>query len=262
MNAVYKWINLVAFVAMVVINALANIIPFGGNTTGQVSGSTPTLFTPAAYTFSIWGVIYIFMGIFVAYQFIIPVESDAYESVAKSVGLLFLLSCLLNIAWIFLWHNKMFGTSVLCILLLLMTLCIINTRFNIDPSFGIGHRLSVYGFNIYIGWICAATIANISVFLADLNWNRFGLSDQFWMIVVLIVGAFLGIAFTLSQHRFMASLAIVWAYLGILVKHASASGYDGSYPAIMIVTCCSIIGILTFVIITSILPTFQMARQY
>ena len=46
-------------VGMIGMNALANIIPFFGRGTGEVSDTFPTLVTPAGYVFSIWGLIYI-----------------------------------------------------------------------------------------------------------------------------------------------------------------------------------------------------------
>ncbi|MBQ0145950.1 MAG: hypothetical protein KBS51_02380 [Lachnospiraceae bacterium] len=54
----YNWINLFAFTAMVAVNILANALPLGGNTSGQVSDRYPSLFTPAGITFAIRGVIY------------------------------------------------------------------------------------------------------------------------------------------------------------------------------------------------------------
>ena len=67
---IYNWVNLGAYVAMVVVNILANALPLGGNTSAQVSDRYPSLFTPAGITFSIWGVIYVLLGIVVIRQLI------------------------------------------------------------------------------------------------------------------------------------------------------------------------------------------------
>ncbi|MBS7635092.1 hypothetical protein KEJ34_06350 [Candidatus Bathyarchaeota archaeon] len=40
----------------------------GGRNTAQFSDSNPTLIIPAGYVFSIWGIIYILLAIFVFYQ--------------------------------------------------------------------------------------------------------------------------------------------------------------------------------------------------
>lgn len=48
-----KVLIVVSFLAMVVVNALANILPINGIDTGAVSDSYPNLFAPTGLTFSI-----------------------------------------------------------------------------------------------------------------------------------------------------------------------------------------------------------------
>lgn len=261
MNSIYKWINLAAFVAMIAINALANILPIGGNTTAEVSNNIPNLFTPAPFTFGIWGVIYIFMGFFVVYQLIVPMNSAEYGYMRSGVGILFILSCLFNIGWIFSWHFHKMGLSVIFMLALLLTLIIINLRFTVGPNVTFGPRVAIYGFNIYIGWICAATIANIGVFLNSIGWTRFGLPDQVWMIVVLVVGALLGVCFSMVGYRYFATLAIVWAYFGILIKHISIKGYNNEYPLIIVMTGILMVCMLLFIVLTTLIPDFQITSK-
>lgn len=50
-----KFLNLVLFAGMVVMNYLANALPLNGKTTGELSDAWPNLFVPAGLTFSIWG---------------------------------------------------------------------------------------------------------------------------------------------------------------------------------------------------------------
>ncbi len=50
-----KWKNTVAFFVMIAVNAIANLLPLGGNTTGDVSATHPNLFTSAPITFAIRG---------------------------------------------------------------------------------------------------------------------------------------------------------------------------------------------------------------
>ena len=60
--------NTITFILMVTVNALANLLPLNGLTTGEVSDSYPNLFAPAALTFSIWGVIYTGLTACILYQ--------------------------------------------------------------------------------------------------------------------------------------------------------------------------------------------------
>lgn len=63
-----KILVLVTFLVMVAINALANILPINGQTTGGVSDSYKNLFAPAGITFAIWGLIYLALAAYTIYQ--------------------------------------------------------------------------------------------------------------------------------------------------------------------------------------------------
>ncbi len=54
-----KWFVLLAFIAMLTVNALSSILPINGVTPKEVSDRYPNLFVPAPLTFAIWGVIYL-----------------------------------------------------------------------------------------------------------------------------------------------------------------------------------------------------------
>ena len=83
-----KWLNIVAFALTVLVNGLAGSTTIlGGKLTAAISDSNPTLITPAGYVFSIWGVIYILLGIFVVFQ-ALPVQKGK-EYHGKSAGFLF-----------------------------------------------------------------------------------------------------------------------------------------------------------------------------
>lgn len=256
MRQIFKWGNLIMLVAMILVNLMANFLPIGGKTTGEVSANYTTLFTPAPYTFSIWGVIYIMMSIFAIYVAISPVESSAMTEIRNNVGILFMLSCLFNIAWIFCWHNERFGLSVLCIIGLLLTLFLINIRFTtIRPDISIPERISVYGFNIYLGWICAATIANIGVFLKSASISILGFSAPTLTIIALMIVCILGISLSIFGGRFMSSFAILWAIAGIFIKHISRNGFGNAYPLITITL------ISVFVIISTSIILFPFCND-
>ncbi len=252
MNGPLKWINLSAFLAMIIINALANLLPFGGRTTAQVSAEYPNLFTPAPFTFAIWGVIYLFMGFYTIMQLGMSGTNIALMRVQSAVSILFILSCIFNIAWIFSWHFSQIGLSVIFMLLLLVTLIIINLRLTFIPDASIFEKITVYGFNLYLGWITAATIANICVFLVKINWSGFGISDVVWTLIVIAVGALIAIGFVLIGRRYFATLAILWAYWGIFIKQISLNN-TSSKLAIAVGAIVAIIVVLTFMLLTMML---------
>ena len=76
--------NFFALILTLVINGLANVIPLNGKTTGEISDSYPNLFVPAGITFSIWGIIYLMLILFVLYQ-VVSIFSQKIDADRKSV---------------------------------------------------------------------------------------------------------------------------------------------------------------------------------
>ena len=251
MNKSMKIINTVAFLAMIIVNLLANIVPFGGKTTGEVSAAYPNLFTPAPITFAIWGVIYVLLAGFILYQWGIFDKGILSSGLVRHIGIWFTVTCVLNIAWILLWHSDAIGFSTLCIAGLLISLVILQKKTSIYSDGIRGYALFRAGFDIYFGWIIVASIANVSVFLTKYNWNGFGLSDSFWMSVILIAGAIIGIATVVVSRKYLSGAAVIWAYTGILIRHFSSDGFNGRYPFVIAMTLLGIIAIICSIAITA-----------
>lgn len=212
----YKWWNLIAFLAMIVINALANTTLLGGKTTGEISDMYPTYITPAGYAFSIWSVIYILLAGFIYYQF--RKNNESRDSV-RTVGIWFIISCILNIVWILLWQYLYIELSVIVMILLLMTLGIIyqRTRGIVHPTKGEFWFIKL-PFSLYLGWISVATILNIAISLTKNNWGGFGLDDLTWAIIMLCVGGIIAILVSYPYRDSAVPLVFVWAYIAIAVK--------------------------------------------
>jgi len=218
-------INLAGFLGTVVVNGLATSLPINNKTTGELSDQYPNLFVPAGLTFSIWGLIYILLAIFTIYSVIIAIKKDAAGSFINKIGLLFFLSCIANMAWIFAWHYEIVPLSLVIMLLLLGFLIAIYMRLGVGKK-GPAKKeqyLVHLPFSVYLGWITIATIANVTALLVDVNWNRFGLSEQFWAVAVIIVGIAIALSVLLRRQDIYYCLVVDWALLGILIKRLASS---------------------------------------
>jgi hypothetical protein len=218
-------INLAGFLGTVVVNGLATSLPINNKTTGELSDQYPNLFVPAGLTFSIWGLIYILLAIFTIYSVIIAIKKDATGSFINKIGLLFFLSCIANMAWIFAWHYEIVPLSLVIMLLLLGFLIAIYMRLGVGKK-GPAKKeqyLVHLPFSVYLGWITIATIANVTALLVDVNWNRFGLSEQFWAVVVIVVGIAIALSVLLRRQDIYYCLVVDWALLGILIKRLASS---------------------------------------
>jgi hypothetical protein len=203
-----KYLNLLFFAATIVMNYLANALPLNGKTTGELSDAYPNLFVPAGVTFSIWGVIYILLFIFCVVQF-----TTSHQAVISRIGWLFGISCLFNALWIVAWHYERLPLSLILMLGLLVSLIWINI-FIKDMPFGFFKA----AFGIYLGWICIATIANVTALLVTSGWSGFGISEETWTIIMIIVGTLLvALAIWRLDNPFIG-FAVVWAFIGIMIK--------------------------------------------
>jgi hypothetical protein len=214
-------LNLLSFVSMVIVNYLAVTLPLNNKTTGVLSDQYPNLFVPVGLTFSIWGIIYLLLGIFIVYQLVYAFKKDIQNSsFLEKIGILFFVSCLANFTWIFAWHFEMVPLSLFIMLILLISLIVIYQKLNIGRSEASKSEkyLVHLPFSVYLGWITIATIANATALLVNLNWNRLGLSEPFWTIAVIIIGILIAFFMLFYRKDIFYCLIVDWALLGILIK--------------------------------------------
>lgn len=227
-----KYLNLVFFAGMIVMNYLANAVPLNNKTTGELSDSFPNLFVPTGLTFSIWGVIYLLLIVYCIIQF-----TSANQNIISKIGWLFGISCVLNALWIVFWHYGKLPLSLLVMTGLLVTLIMINLR-TINLPLGIIKA----SFGIYLGWICIAIIANVTALLVHYNWNGSGISEEIWTIIMISAGT---IIVSLTIYRLInpfVGLSVIWAFTGIIMKRHE------DYRSIVITAIIAII-IVSFVTI-------------
>ena len=219
-TTILKWLNIIAFVLMILVNGLAGSTTIlGGKNTAEISDSNPTLITPAGYVFSIWGVIYILLGIFIVFQ---ALPSEVGEDFQRRVGLLFVLSSLLNIVWLFLWQFEYLSLSLILMFLLLATLILTYMRLKIGKNaVSLREKLAVHvPFSVYLGWITIASIANVAVTLVSLEWDGFGISPETWATLIIIVALLITLLVIITRRDVAYGLVIIWALVGIATKQS------------------------------------------
>ena len=244
-NKFIKVVAGIAYIAMVAVNFMANSLPINNRSTGDISDAYPNLFAPAGVTFSIWGLIYLLLAGYVIYQFINKDQNK--EGLFEKINPLFITTSVLNISWIFAWHYDYIGLSVLIMAFLLFSLIKIADILR-NKQFTSQEKILIWApFSIYFGWITVATIANVTVFLVSVGWNGFGVADYIWTVIILLVGALIGILRTVKDKNIAYGMVFIWAYLGILLKHLSADGFDGQYTSIIVTTLVCLLLFTIFV---------------
>ncbi len=219
-RTVHPLLNLLAVIVTIVVNGLADALPINGLGTGEISDRFQVFFVPAGYVFAIWGLIYIGLLAFGIYQ-ALPAQR-ANPRLAR-LGWLFILSCGLNCAWIFLWHYLLFPLTGLVIVLLLLTLITIYRRLDVGRApVTRAERWSVDApFSLYLGWVSVATIANLSDVLNGWGWNGTDPAALAWTLVMLAAGVGLAVAMRYLRRDAVYGGVVVWAFIGIALKQAA-----------------------------------------
>lgn len=203
-------LNLVILLFTIFWNYYANTGIFNGETMGSLSNAYDTLFTPAGYAFSIWGIIYIGLLGNAIYAIRYQKEPGIW---IQSMWLS--LANIGNCIWIYAWLNDYTALSVITMVFILICL----TRNMIDLKIGQEKRALWiwWPVTIYFGWIIVALVANISAYLVKIGWQSPLKNDMTAALLILIAtGIYLWLS--LKKNIVYAAYVGVWAFIAILVK--------------------------------------------
>ncbi|WP_432412577.1 tryptophan-rich sensory protein [Rasiella sp. SM2506] len=213
--------NSIAFLVTIYFNYASSTGIFNDTTQANMSAKYQTLFTPAGYAFSIWGFIYLLLFSFVIYQsrsLFVKVRDDGF---VLKTGWWFVLSCMANSLWCYLFVSDYILASVVVIFFLLFCLLkiVLHNRMELDDK-----PISVivflwWPFVIYSGWLTVACIANVSTFLVKIDWDGFGLSPETWTVFMIGVATSVNLIVTWSRNMREFALVGAWALIAIAVAN-------------------------------------------
>lgn len=226
-------INLGAYVALVLANILAIQLPFFGRTPGDVSDLYPNLLTPADFSFSIWSIIYILLGTYIFIEFKDWLKNtNKFQNETRAIGYYFLITCLLNITWLLTWQALQIKFAFLFIFVFWIVLIYINYKLTM---IGNAHRIFRAAFSVYLGWICIAALANLNILFIDLGLNNFGLSEEMWTSILIVIGILGTFLVLFLNQDILFTLVQIWAYLGIYVKNHQLSNGHGTVATMALI---------------------------
>ncbi|MFX0076920.1 MAG: hypothetical protein ACFE96_15855 [Candidatus Hermodarchaeota archaeon] len=214
-------LNLITLIVTIIVNYAAATIPLGLGDTRYISDLYPNLFVPTGLTFSIWGIIYIFLGLFVVYQIRDVFKQEKIEMpFLEKISYLFILSNLGNTTWIFFWHYGLIYLSIVAMIVILLSLIGIYLKLEIGKT-KVNTREKWFvqiPFSIYLGWITVATIANVTAVLVSAGVEHEGILAEILTITVISVAVLITILILYIRKDYAYSLVVIWAILGIFLK--------------------------------------------
>ena len=212
---------------MILLNVLSNALPINGQTMPEISAKYPSLLTPAGFTFSIWGLIYLALLVFVVWQALPAQREDA--RVAAISGY-FKLNCLLNALWIVVWHYDLVVVALVVMLAILATLVLIYRALvsTIADASWVEHFVLYLPFSLYTGWITLATIANASVVQTAYGLDDAGLGAVQWTLLKLAAAGAIGATMILRLRDAPFALVIAWGAYGISAMQTATPAVAGA----------------------------------
>lgn len=215
---IFKILILLSFLAVILVNYLANSLPLNNRSTGEISDSYPSFFTPAGFTFSIWGIIYLLLGILV-FKAVITSSDQFFNQYSETFILMFVFTCITNISWLFCWHYDKIGLSLIVMFIFYLAL-LFMTFYLKDLNY-----FTKISISTYTGWISVAFITNLAVYLVKLDIPFFQNRETFWFILIMIVGLLIALSILIFTKNIVVVIVFAWAYFGIFMKHYQKYGY-------------------------------------
>lgn len=231
-DRVRSFLVLIGTAATIAFNGLASTGYLNGVATDEVSNRYPTVITPAGFTFTIWGAIYLGLIGFSIYQ-LLPSNLARF----RPSRTLYLVTCLLNCLWLWSWHQFLIAGCLAVIVGLWATLLMLNIRFRVADSFVDG----LFGkgvFGLYFGWVTAATLVNAVILMVS---EGVTMTPQAWNLLgagTLLFASALAVVVRFKLRNFLYSLALAWAATGIGVKQS------GNTLIVVASAVCVIVGLV------------------
>lgn len=229
-------LNALFLILTLAVNALGAFGLINGTSQSDVSNEYFTLITPSGTTFSIWSVIYglLILSLIVMYW---KRDDNYYRLAIDRITPLFIVSSILNMTWIVLFSFYLVGLSTLVIFFFAVALVSI-CKLLLDIHDG-EHFLLPLTFGLYTGWLMIATVVNIAASLEKINWDGWGIADNIWAIVILILAALLVLFMTYRLQNAVLPLPVAWAYYGIYQNLNMA--HEGNYFILEMIAIAGII---------------------
>lgn len=206
-----------AYLATLYVNYLAGTGVLNDVSSADVSEFYPTMFTPAGFTFSIWGIIYLFNLCFILIQ--VYKLAKHPQSFNKRLNIAYMLVCAFNVLWLYCWHYQLILLSVIIMIGILLALIFAVVSTSRSKPKSTVNYLEFINFSLYLGWISVATIANISAYLYQLGLTPSNPANI--TLLVMFVAVSLAIWQNYRLKNYWYGLVIIWAFYGIYAARST-----------------------------------------
>lgn len=222
-----KWATPALFMLVLLLNYFTSfgiILPFSQS---EISNQYQNLFAPAGFTFSIWSVIY--LGVIVSLTLGFKVSSS-HENLAKGyrqlVQPIYIEWMFYNILWTIAWSNDQVLIALIAMVLYARRMLQLMTLISGTAILRQSPWLLKYPTDLHAGWLIVATFANLTTYAVSIGLDGTG-TLGFWWAIGMMVASLATVVYYYGKYGNEAIiLPVLWALIGIVVKHNPGSGYE------------------------------------
>jgi hypothetical protein len=220
MKKIYAIINFVIVLGVIFWNYWSNTGAINGNTVGGLSDKYANLFTPAGYAFAIWGIIFLGLLVLTINQLVLAFKNSQHSDSILQIGPWLSIANIGNAAWLWFWLHEQIGLSVMIMLVILFSLIQVILRTNMERWDAPLKVITTVWWPIclYSGWIAVATIANVSAWLASMDWSLLFTEVQ-WTVIMMSVAGVLNLVMIYKRNMREFATVGIWALVAIAVRH-------------------------------------------
>eukprot|EP00457_Paulinella_chromatophora_P010108 gb/GEZN01010197.1/.p1 GENE.gb/GEZN01010197.1/~~gb/GEZN01010197.1/.p1 ORF type:complete len:323 (+),score=42.46 gb/GEZN01010197.1/:30-971(+) len=190
--------------------------PFQASNT-EISDQCFTSITPAGYTFSVWGLIYLFLTLYVIWQSL-PAQDE--HPLLDRLAFYQTLGCLSGGFWLIVFSHRLFWPAELLIVLYLLTL--------LYAYYYMGVGLAKVSWkekwfchvpiSLNVSWVLVANLASLTLTLqCGGGWK----APADWSVAWLMFAGLVGVVIALTRADIAWIVVAVWAAIGIANNHVN-----------------------------------------
>lgn len=217
------------------------------DTVSNVSDRYELVVTPDGWTFSIWGVIYAWQLLWLIYAWSFVLRPNSAKIIPLLTYVLFSVSCLINIGWVYAFTNGELAVAYALLLLLSLTLyatigaSVVMFYFRVEHLRRKKQRLDLIlvtvflhnGLAVYATWTSVATLLNMGIIMQYTGDNK--QDDTTVGLVVLSILIVEEVVWFLLENsvldrfvRYILTIypVLIWALAGVLSKHLDNGNLD------------------------------------
>lgn len=181
----------------------------------------PKILSPAAFTFAIWGPIFIFQFMFYFYQardLFRPKENKIEMPYVHEVSIFFILSWISTTAWYVLWGLGLVWPAVAAMFAYLLSSlgAYLRLGINLRARSLKEHLFVTVAWSLLAGWVTVAAIVNTSTGFVYSGFDTGPIGEIGWTSIVLLMTLGIYLLVLVTRNDFVFAGVGLWAIIGVV----------------------------------------------